>query len=646
MQTEHFDLTVPLFLPVTEETCAAVLAGDKHSLDALSEPELAALLVIQNLAQVAEEALSPAAAERILSRLLGWSVDTRHTSPQGLLSEAKRLHDPNKLYFGIEAIKKSRLCLLLADEVSAQDYLLPDGKWDADFKFRHARHHNPFRSPLITSADDERWLSAAQDHLVRTFKANLDEHLHLQGYAGIGKSYLIGALVDCLRPEQTLVLARTADKLAVLRKRIRNSTDLKCMTFLDFAHVLLRSFRRPAGASGKGPGKEAMAQELNIVGVGQRSASATLDICLSVLASYCRSRDFTLSRHHLPRLQQSLSAVDAAAVLEYSSRLWVQLEAKPAWWRHTGFETLLMIKRANLAGCVVSPRYAHVLIDESQDVPSSLLQIIERSRQVLVTLGDEYQQGSRDVLRRKSDVRQASIGYSVRSGRSIERLLNPLIARHSNKTKVPFEGARNAEVGVEEYPEAFVPPEDCVVLTASVWDTMKWAIQLGELNCAFSFPTRPQQGAFLRFMNTAIAMFNPRFYEQGKEGAHPYFNEWTQWSQVREANQFDESFLWVESELGKGFKVADLTSLNSMIGTPGTGCVLMPADEAGGMEFNHVLLTPGLLTTQKFKDVYAFDERICAVYIAISRAKRRLYVPYDVLDWVEHHERQKFRELS
>lgn len=62
------------------------------------------------------------------------------------------------------------------------------------------------------------------------------------------------------------------------------------------------------------------------------------------------------------------------------------------------------------------------------------------------------------------------------------------------------------------------------------------------------------------------------------------------------------------------------------------------------MEFDEVLLTPGLLTTVKFKDAYEFDQRICAVYIAVSRAKAKLYVPFDVVEWVDYHEGQKFRE--
>ncbi|AXA52902.1 hypothetical protein ACNT2N_24015 [Pseudomonas thivervalensis] len=646
MQPEHFDLSTPLFLPITEETCAGLLERSQEALDVLTDPELAAMLVIQNLVQVTEKDLTPTAVERILVKLLDWAADAPSLTKSKLLPEAKRLFDRRKLYFGIETIKKSKLRFLLADEVIAQKYLLPSGRWDVDYKYRHVRYHHPFQRQMVTTCHDEHWLSGAQDHLVRTFRANLDEHLHVQGYAGIGKSHLMGALVECLQPKTTLVLAHTEEKLATLRKRMKNnSSEPTCSTFRKFASVLLqRRIVHPVN-EGRGPSKQMLAQQLNIVGLGSHDIQATMDICLRMVELYCRSRDYTLSTKHMPALHKLLSKADAMVLLEYSSRLWTYIQANPEWGRRTGFEVLLMIKYASLEGCVVSPRYSHVLIDESQDVPASLLQILERGRQVLVTLGDEYQHAESDVVARGQSVRQSTIGFSVRSGRNIERLVNPLISRHSRKTKEPFEGARHADVCIEEYPEAFVPPEECVVLTASLWDTMKWVIQLRDLRCPFSFYSSQEQKGLWRFMTTAIGLFNPRFHQLGEEAAHPYFNEWTHWQQVREANQYDDSFLWVEAELEKGFKVADVTQMSTLVGQPGKSCMLMRAEEAGGMEFDYVLLTPGLLTTSMFKDAYEFDRRICAVYIAISRAKRRLYVPYKVHDWIVHHDTQKFCEV-
>ncbi len=649
MLPEHFDLTSPVFLPITNETCAGLLLADgAKALNVLTDPELAAVLVIQNLAQAEEKDLNAGTAERVLSKLIAWAVDSRQSAAVGLLSEAQRLFDPRKLYFGLNVIKNLNLRFLLAEEVSAQDYLLPDGKWDVGYRVRHHLGNNPFSQQMVTPKRREHWLTTAQHKLVRTFRANLDEDLHVQGYAGIGKSHLIGTLIECLRPGGTLVLAHTPEKLATLQKRIGVANDRNTgTTFEAFAKALLHGPRpQLVNRQVRGSRKDLLSQELNILGFRGLDAQTTLEACLGILKRYCHSRDHSISAKHLPHFKQALSRLDARVLLEYSSRLWSYLEVNPAWGSRTGFEELLMIKRACLAGCVVPARYTHVLIDESQDVPPSLLQIIERGRQVLITLGDEYQQASGEIVKRKREVRQSDVSYSVRSGRNIESLVNPLIYLHSEKSKVPFEGARDADVGIEHYPKGFVPPEGCVVLTASLWDTMKWMIELQDASCPFSFSDKKAESDLKRFMTTAIALFKPEYYdaENGNDGFHPYFGEMTDWQQVRDANQFDESFLWVESKFEKGFNVADITRLNRLSGVPGKRCLLILAEEAGGMEFDRVLLTPELLTNVKFKDAYEFDQRICVVYIALSRAKQQLYLPYDVIEWVEYHNYQKYRE--
>ncbi|MFY1663726.1 hypothetical protein [Pseudomonas sp. Pseu.R1] len=650
MQPEHQNLDSPVFLPVTAETCERLKAEGAAALDTLTDPELAAVLVIQNLAQAAEKDLTCDAAEKVLARLLAWSVSARRSTEAALLPEARRLFDPRQLYFGLNAIKGLNLRLLLDEEVAARNYLLPDGQWDLEYKVRHHRQNDPFSEQVITPRYRERWLSAAQDKLVRTFRANLDEDLHVQGYAGIGKSHLLGVLMECLPPAKTLLLARTPGKLSALRERLKGTQDKgkgPGSTFKAFAQALLRGPRfQPEHEAFKGPGKLGLAQELNILGFRDHGAQATLDLCLKTLESYCQSWDHSLSSKHLPHFNLAMSSLENQVLLEYASRLWVYLERHPEWAGQTGFEALWLLKRANLEGCVMPDRYTHVLIDESQDIPPSLLKIIERGKQVLITLGDEYQHPGRAMVKRGQRVRQTDISYSVRSGRNVERLVNPLIHQHSEKGKLPFEGARDADVSIEEYPQGFVPPEGCVILTASPWDTMKWAIELHAARCAFGYPDAATQRDVEHFMNTAVGLFKPDFYapERSALGLHPYFSDMADWQRVRDANRYDEAFLWVEHQLDQGFNIADVTRLSRMSGDPAKRCVLMRAEEAGGMEFEQVLLTPELLTNVKFKDAYDFDQRICAVYIAISRATRQLFVPYDVVAWIEYHNFQKFRE--
>lgn len=651
MHPEHFDLSNALFLPVTSDTCASLLGTNGAKvLPGLTDPELAAILVIQNLAGAPEEQLTSNGAESVLAKLIAWAVDAQHSATSGLLSEAQRLFDPTKFYSGCKVVKRLNLRFLLADEVSARDYLLPNGKWDIAFKARHHRSKNPFSEQVVTPWHRERWLSPAQNKLIRTFRANLDEHLHVQGYAGIGKSHLLGALRECLRPGGTLVLAHTEGKLEALRKRIGGAHAKETgFTFKQFAQSLLPGYRpQLASTPARIPSKLALTQELNILGMSNHDALATLNICLMVIERYCRSKDGTLSAKHLPEFQHPLPDLDARVLLQYSSRLWIYVEANPAWDKQVGLETLLPIKRASLAGCVVPKHYSHVLIDESQDLPESLLQIVGRGRQVLITLGDEYQKAGRTMVNRRRDVRRNDVSYSVRSGRNVESLVNPLIYRHSKKGKIPFEGASDADVSIKHYPPGFLPPDGCVVLTASHWDTMKWIIQMNAGERALCLPNVTALQDIKQFMTTAIALFKPDFYrtDQSSDGPHLDFSEMFTWQQVREANRYDGAFLWVEAELEKGFNIADMNRLKGILGQSNKNCTVIMAEEAGGMEFDSVLLTPELLTDETFKNREEFDQRICAVYIAISRAKRQLYVPSPVVEWVENHSARPFRELS
>lgn len=653
MQPEHFNFSSPIYLPITAETCEGVLDG-RVLLDSLSGPELAALMVIQQLPTLGDK-VDHVKAEVILGKLIAWDVERRRSGGGTLLAEVHRLYDAGKLYYGLDAIKTAKIRFLDPARVAARDYLLPDGKWDFRFRVNQFHERDPFSEKVVTGNNRERWLTTEQDKLLRLLRANLDEHLDVQGYAGIGKSHLLGALKDILPSGRVLVLARTVSKLSALRERIGGGSWFLAQTFGDFARGLLSAQASAAGKAGW-QGKAQLANELGIPGFRQFKAEKAIDICLEVLKHYCEARDHVISRKHLPHFAQPLSSTEQQVLLEFSSRLWVYLKAQMNWDRFTGFEALLKVKRASLEGCMAPRQISHIVIDESQDVPQSLLQIIERGRQALITLGDEYQRPKEPGFRWPREVRRRDVALSVRSGPKVEKLINPLISQHSYKSKIAFEGASRADVLIERYPEGFVPPEGCVILTASPWDTMKWAIELAPRGWV-SFAENPDGGNSLdeqrftnmaHFMRSVVALFKPGFYPQtqvDQEPMHPYFSQTLNWSQVHQENQFDESFKWVEALLEKGFYVADVVSLFARVRNHPSSLVLIQAEDAGGLEFDRVLLTPELMSLNRFRDAYDFDARLCSVYIALSRARRQVFLPYDVEEWINFHKNQPFREL-
>lgn len=644
MRPEHLYLSGLIFLPITLESCQALLADESaRGLLALSDPELAALLVIQNLAASGDDSPDAAGAERILAKLIGWALDGNKPGNVSLLNEAQRLLDLRKLYFGLEVIKESRLRLLSASEVAECNYLMSDGNWDFQFKFRHALDVNPFKNQFVIGAEKEHWFTGEQDKIVRVFQADSGEDLHIQGYAGIGKSYLLGALADCIHNGEILVLASTPEKLRALQGKGGWGSRGRGVTYTGFARRLLglRGSAPQVGSSNIS-NKSMVARELGGVNFRELGAAKTLEICSELLVEYCKSGDYTISKKHIPYFVAELSPLEAAVLVEYSSRLWTYLGENS---HLLGGELygLSLIKKANLAGVVAPKQFSHVIVDESQDLPRSLLNIIERGRQVIITLGDEYQDHQRERVRRGRDVRSRDIVSSVRCGRPLERMVNPIIDTHGRNIKVPFEGSRNVKTDIVFYQDDLVPSEGSVVLTASLWDSMKWAIYVAGFPCLLNLADRRNLSSF---MSSAIDFYyglSSLIQEDKEESLHPYFLHVKDWAQLKAENEFDQSFLWVEARLGAGYRKADLNSVSVRQSVDSTSVSIILARDVGGREFDSVILTPELMTNVKFKHVYDFDSRLCDVYIALSRARRQIYLPKGVEGWVSHH-RGNFRE--
>lgn len=126
-------------------------AENTQDISALSDPELAAILALQNLAKFPEKELTAVTLERALGKLIDWAASGQHSASVTLLSETLRLLDRGILYFGTEAIKKINVRFLEADEVASRNYLLVNGKWNHDYKYRYHKSRNPFIEQLVTS---------------------------------------------------------------------------------------------------------------------------------------------------------------------------------------------------------------------------------------------------------------------------------------------------------------------------------------------------------------------------------------------------------------------------------------------------------------------------------------------------------------
>ncbi|TMU66284.1 hypothetical protein FGA82_31220 [Pseudomonas fluorescens] len=641
MRPEHCDLDTPLFLPVSEETITAIIAHDQPMLlDNLSSPELAAILVIQNIPSLDETVNPRNASETILKKLIAWELENKaNTNNQRLLSETKRLFKKNELINGYKNLAKSKISLLPPTLVIDAPFLLSNGEWDIKFRSEYFRVINSYQNHLETPKKRELWLSNSQNMIIRTFQANLNEHLHVQGYAGIGKSFLITSLLNYLDQNKTLILAKNTEKTEEIRKRSKIKTS-KLLTFESLAITLLskvidRAILRRAHEIKPIQNLE-IAAKLSLTSVQSLEISQVVSICLTTINNYCTSKDYTIREAHLPTLPARFSTTDRSVILEFSSRIWQAIDPTLNTPIKLPFYGLRTLKKASLLGLTIPSTISHILIDESHDLPPSLLKILESSPQSLITFGDEYQRLSGSATKRSIDIRQKEAIQSVRSGIKIERMLNPLIEAHPDKLKLPFEAAKDKDIYIHKYDQYNLPLPPTTILFLDHWGMLCFFINITTKGKHISFTSNRSKKSFQDFANDSL-----RLLRDNLPSTHLDLIQFASNRELYEKLNKHQEFIEIMKKTNSGYNVSDLNEgLTKISNQTSSTYTLALVSEVGNMEFNSVTISPNLMPISPPDDAYAIDNIISSLYTAISRAKREIYIQVDIDDWLTSYRKQ------
>jgi len=201
------------FLPLSPGT-AALIAGGAHDTTSLSIPELTVVLLLNGLPAMDKEGRRAAAFETILAKAIGTARDIDGESGDGSFAQAVAArHSPPEFVQGLALIEKHHLVLLEEEEVAARDYLTAAGAWDFSFRQRYIGKLNPLCETVQTGYGKGFQLTDQQFRIYNTLRDQIDEHLHLEGRAGVGKTALICWLLELLDPQQTLLLTYTRQQL-------------------------------------------------------------------------------------------------------------------------------------------------------------------------------------------------------------------------------------------------------------------------------------------------------------------------------------------------------------------------------------------------------------------------------------------------
>ena len=634
-----------LFLPISESTVRRLIkANPKEFATAsaeLSTSELAALYVIQSLSKLQDQPTQ--SPERFLAKLItAMNTERFGDSAVRLRHDALSKLDRSGIEAGIALLSDAGIALLDRDAVRNRRYLNAEGEWDFRFRLWHQEQLAAAQS-LVQLALPGRAvcdLTDEQSRIYREFQAQMDDHLHLQGYAGTGKTLLVKSIAAMLETTSAnlLVLAERQPQLKALFGDSGPSDKVHRKTFGQLAYQMIprdltvpahRTMRRADRTRSTPPDSEYV-RHFGIQAIGELSPFLIAQIVRGTVYAFCQSADDEINTSHIPNWSlSSLNETTRQVVVCHAEQLWQAILSPETGGFRSPVKGYHRIKWVALNRLAIPSHYTHVIIDECHDLSKAMLQILDGSPQAVFSVGDEYQSLRGLAQRRAATVRERVATHSVRSGHEIEPIVNSVIAVHPGRTKEPFVGAEFNRVGVSYYDTPDIPEHPAVLLAGDRWDLFEWVQRVAHENIELTL--LHDRADLNMFVADCIEL-----YTNGTRPRHGALFRFVSWDALANRHGNDQSFKRINRLLQNGYSYKDWEKTLAKIGqTRGQSYALGLVEDVRNLEFDTVMLLPGIveqLWTSNADTRAGFES---ALYVAVTRARRKLSVPATLQNWLE-----------
>jgi hypothetical protein len=631
-----------LYLPISERLLAPVLDEARNLASAvapLDVPQIAALIVLQSLPRLQSDRTTT--PEQILiNAIRGGNEQVGRSGLDAFCQQIGAQLDRAKVRAGFDLTTDFGIALLDDEVLRRRDYLSIEGQWDSGFVARHrALAIEPMESVAL-SGGGSGVLTSEQSRIFKEVRAQSDDHLHVQGYAGTGKSFLIRSLATLLEPSgaRLLLLAERARQLEALLAGLGRMPHVQARTFERLVNEMTpQGLRDPVNVrmsrtnyESPTPQDYEVVRYLDLRPSGQYSVQDLVRMIRSTLAGFCFSGDAEIEASHIPGwCASSLDDSTRLVVLHHTSQLWQATLLPDSPHFQPPVRGYHRIKWAALNGWKIPSRYTHVIIDECHDLAKPMLQILDASPQAVISVGDEYQNLQGRPQRRANIIRQRIVTTSVRAGRALEQVVNSIILAHPGTTKLPFQGnpATKTEIVYYERPQA--PAEPAAILVHDTWGLFEWSQRLSSENIEFELLSNSERLDV--FVSDCIELYQRRVRPR-----HPELFRFESWQAVAERFGQNRGFQRIDRMLEKGYSAQDWAKVSTRGSAPGAArCSLGLISDVRNREFDVVMLTPELAEYAWQSRSVALATASSSIYVAVTRARRRLIAPERLRQWIE-----------
>lgn len=631
-------MTYSWYLPVSEDVCQAAVSGSELNLQQLSQPEIAALVYLQNLTKLTQQIQAPLDLERSFAR-------TIQHSRQELFDYLTAKHNPSALSRGVMLSAQYGIQLMDQSEVASRSYLLPDSSWNFSYRQQWKNTAAPYQvmrhdGVLLHLSDGQRRIMDAE-------MAMPDEVIGSPAHAGAGKTTVIYEMVERIAVRDLKPVTVLADqsqkhrpllqKLGTKKYKIHQNR-IHLRTYINLAlevlagsnRQLLQQFQSALRApySAAALCERAQLADHARIGIDQLAAQSW-----AVIRNYCSTMDSTISERHIPqRKRLRMSRVEAAAAVESAIRVWnsmVSLAHSDIPMR--GFHIIKLLERSKKT---LHERYGTILIDELHDAPRIMVEVLQRSGLPLRMLGDRYQNFRGLDLPFSNTMLTCEMNVSLRAGVKMADYVNPLINLHPLPSTSGFSADARKTTEFHEYAAEGFPQESAVMPTPDEWGIVDLLIRGRQQDRVVDVfdPTGSLSG-FIRDCKELLF--------HGHRSTHGALRRFDSWESVVQAMAWNLSFKRVEEWL-KNRKNFDLSyrlipenELTGQLANP----VAVKLHDIKSFELSILALPETLYYLARADSQRELARTLSMLYTAVTRGSERVYVPNSHREWLAYLDR-------
>lgn len=619
-----------LVLPITRDRVKDIIKSEKPQVSHLPAPDLASIFVLVKVVALKDKGKN--AATRIVSKSLSELLKSTKT-PSDLAQLRKVVADSfskQSLEQGIEIAKSMGIGLATPDDFHNAQPTKADGSLNPDFSTTAISKRNPSSYFTHDNRVTKLGLNDPQGRAVNRIMAEPDEHLHIQGYPGAGKSHLIQTLTGILPAKSTLLLAMTKAQLDGLMSKV----DIDGVVGRTFGHIASEIITENSAPGQWSPSRRFhpsynvsnldIAAHLGFRSVGGLSSAVVADSCRRAVMSFCYTPHSQIGFHHFPKIGVRLNNLDRQVLVEYANRFWEQTILPEKGTEYLPVRGYHQIKYAAQRGWGIPDHFSHVIVDESHDLTAPMTQILDQSNACTITLGDKFQRLEGISPERRPSIRRSELDLTMRAGREMEGVINPLIETHPlAEGEIPLRATDRVKTVCEYYDKPSIPEHPCTILVGGQWHLFEYFQRLSHEGVKFALlPGSASQ--FRSFSEDLIDL-----YHDGKRAKHSFLFRYPDWESLRSANQQIRAFQRIETMLQKGYNRQRLDeSLMKITPLSKAKYLLGRVDDARNLEFHSVMLTPELLPSKNAAGNKGFlSSAISRLYVGASRAQNKIILP-------------------